>query len=365
MQSRGFGDLYHDVIGAGRCTGCSACVVGCPYHILDYRNEKPLMTVGYATDYCPKGEGHGCTVCADVCPQLKDTGEFLEESLFNRIRRDDEPYGMYRKIVAARSLVDATLRLGQDGGAVTAILGGGLDSGELDGVLTSGLEERDPWAPVPRLVTKSEDLYTTAGSRYTYSTNLLAYNDAAMRDLKKIALVGNPCQTSGIRLMELLGPRTYKEKVKLIIGFFCTETFDRRALLDQKARQGLDLRLEDITKMNVKGKLLVDVRGGGTVVIPLKEVKEMARRACNFCDDFSAEYADISAGGLGGTDGWTVLVVRTERGEQFVNAAVENNRLQLRAVDGEDFRQRIRTLERLSVAQRKRPRWSSLPVVRQ
>ncbi len=356
-----FRDLYRDVINPGRCTGCSACVVACPYHLLGYRDEKPLLTLDYATDFCPKGEGHGCGVCAEVCPQLRDVRSLVESSLFGRVRRDGEAYGISRGMVAARSRLDASLKVCQDGGALTTILGWGLDSGELDGVLTSAVDPRRPWVPVPKVVTKSEDLYATGGSRYTYSANLLAYKEAALQDLKKIAVVGNPCQASGVRGMQLLGPKVYSERVKLVAGFLCTETFDYGALLDQRIRHGFDIRLEDIVKMNVKGKLLVDTKGGTTMVIPLKEVKGMARKACSYCDDFSAEYADISAGGLGGTDGWTVIIVRTDVGQRFLDEAARSGRLDVRSVDGEEFRQRLKTLEQLSIVQRGGPRWSSLP----
>ena len=40
------------------------------------------------------------------------------------------------------------------------------------------------------------------------------------------------------------------------------------------------------------------------------------RPECQHCGDFSAELADISCGGVG-TRGWTIIVIRTKRGEEI------------------------------------------------
>ena len=54
---------------------------------------------------------------------------------------------------------------------------------------------------------------------------------------------------------------------------------------------------------------------GHDVDIPLKECRPFARDwGCPFCPDFAAEHADISLGGLG-MEGWSMVVIRTERGE--------------------------------------------------
>ena len=50
--------------------------------------------------------------------------------------------------------------------------------------------------------------------------------------------------------------------------------------------------------------------------IPLAEIKQYARKSCSFCDDFSSELADISAGGLE-LDKWTFIIIRTEKGEKL------------------------------------------------
>ena len=49
----------------------------------------------------------------------------------------------------------------------------------------------------------------------------------------------------------------------------------------------------------------------------LSDLESLKRRACNFCGDYSAEYADISFGGIGAEEGWTTVIVRSPVGAIF------------------------------------------------
>ena len=61
----------------------------------------------------------------------------------------------------------------------------------------SGLEgDGSTWKAVPQVARSKEDVLATAGSRYTYSANPLAYADAIAGGAERIALVGMGCQAS-------------------------------------------------------------------------------------------------------------------------------------------------------------------------
>jgi coenzyme F420 hydrogenase subunit beta len=56
----------------------------------------------------------------------------------------------------------------------------------------------------------------------------------------------------------------------------------------------------------------------------------MKRFACYFCPDYSAEYADVSFGGIGAEEGWTTVITRTPVGRAIIadarsRRAIENN----------------------------------------
>ena len=74
-------------------------------------------------------------------------------------------------------------------------------------------------------------------------------------------------------------------------------------------------RLTEVSKFNVKGKVLIYKKDGDIETIPLEEaMRDYQRPECLHCGDFSAEMADIACGGVG-TDAATIVVLRTQKGE--------------------------------------------------
>ncbi len=70
---------------------------------------------------------------------------------------------------------------------------------------------------------------------------------------------------------------------------------------------------------------------GDVKTIMLDELEFMKRFACYFCPDYSAEYADVSFGGIGAEEGWTTVIARTPVGRAILADArskksIEENR---------------------------------------
>ncbi|NIU57219.1 MAG: hypothetical protein GWN67_12790, partial [Phycisphaerae bacterium] len=104
------------------------------------------------------------------------------------------------------------------------------------------------------------------------------------------------------------------------IGLMCTESFTYEGLMQRHIQRELGVNLYDISKINIKGKILVTTKSGEIQTVPLAEAKKYTRKGCPPCTDFSSELSDISAGGLGLKD-WTLIVIRTEKGEQLFESA--------------------------------------------
>ena len=332
MAQKSYLDLKQEVWESGKCSGCGACVAVCPADSLSFAEGENVKSP-VSTGYCKQAtDSVACGACYAACPR---TGEQPSDTL-----------GTYLELVQAKALFEIPRR--QSGGAVTAILANALDEGLIDAVVTV-TEDRWSLKPSSVVITRSDVLIHEAGSRYAWWVPLLAALKHAVveRKFKRIAVVGVPCAVQALaRIREsendLLRP--YAKAIRLVIGLFCTETFDYAALIQGKLQTQYTLEPHEISRLDVKGKLDILKQDGSTVTIPLAELETCIRGGCHCCTDLTAMRADISAGSVGSPKGTTTLVIRTPVGKGFVNSAVANHVLVLGAAADRD------AIEKLAMA---------------
>jgi coenzyme F420 hydrogenase subunit beta len=272
--------------------------------------------------------------------------------LFGRVRKDEEMYGQYRQLLLVRAADDVTHTKGQDGGFVSAMLIWLMKNDYIDAALTSFLEgDGTSWKALPGLARTPEDVLASAGSRYTYSANTLAFKDAAEAGLNRLALVGMSCQSS-------VPPVMWKRKVGKTskpflfnIGLLCSKTFDD-AIFAELFEAKYGLKKEDMVKMNIKGVFQIWMKDGSYHEIDLKECHQWTREGCKMCPDFAAEHADISTGGIGEDNDWTLCVVRTELGEEVMNRMIKDGSVIARPAEGDATAMKL--LRLLSINSRRR-----------
>ncbi|KAF1078114.1 Coenzyme F420 hydrogenase/dehydrogenase, beta subunit C-terminal domain [Methanogenium sp. MK-MG] len=320
MPEKNYENLKEEVWDTGICSGCGACVAVCPADAIifthDENGDSPVQT-GYCkevTDSVP------CGACYAVCPRTATQDKF---------RVEKTGLGEYRDIFAAHAGFAVEKR--QSGGAVTAILVNALEEGLIDAVVTV---TADPWTQRPQsvVITQTEALVATAGSRYAWWVPTLAALKSAVitQKMEHIAIVGVPCAVSAARMMktsdhDLLRP--FGRAIRLIVGLFCTETFDYEMLIRDKIMRELAIEPWQISTLDVRGKLIIECTDNTVREIPLPDLEDCVRRGCQACGDLTAVDADISAGSVGSPDGETTLIVRTPAGVGFIDHALQTERL--------------------------------------
>lgn len=306
-----------------RCTGCASCIIVCPFKCIEYVDGKPSVT----------GECKSCGICIQVCPKYGFSTSDLETIVFRRERREDEKFGIYRRILLARTRDEEIRQVCQDGGVVTTLLKLALEKGTIDGAAVSGISEEEPLKPVPKLVTKVKEILECAGTRYSYSPNIFALSEGVKKKKRRIAFVGTPCQINAVRKIQAIPLKKYAGALYVTIGLFCSESFKYESLVKDLIQERLGLDPRDVKKVNIKGKLIVTSRTGETRTIRLKEAKKYLS-TCALCSDFSSELADISVGGLG-QERWTLTIIRTKRGEELFQEAETRELFDVKPVEDE------------------------------
>jgi coenzyme F420 hydrogenase subunit beta len=349
-----FWELEAAVIEAERCVECGTCVAVCPSNSIGVDPDTNLPEL---VKMCT-----GCSLCWDFCPRgglryealwPPSTPTVTEDRISAMTTRVDsaDPYwkitggppGDGLGAVLERFAVRSSKRTEgvQDGGAVTAILSGLLAAGEIDGALVSkpSSDPNQPWRGVPTIATTPSELAAAAGSFYN-QTMALAEMDLSSYDLPpspRIAVVGTPCEIQGIRAMQSRRWSTGNHRIDavvLTIALLCTKSFDYEALMLRELvdRRGVDL--DRVSKVDVtRGRMIVEYRDGEIAVDePVKAFHGAALKGCDECADFLGRSADLSVGSVGSAEGWTTVLVRSERGR----LAFQQARAQLDVRDLDD-----------------------------
>ena len=349
-------ELYEEVINTGLCTGCAGCVIACPHEVIGYKHEegnyKPFhIEEELGLDNCGHGE-KGCTSCTRACPRFRTWEPDADMHLFGKTRDDSAMYGQYKQLLLVRAADDNVHQKGQDGGFVSAMLIWLMKHDYIDAALTSFMEgDGTSWKALPGIARNPEDVLKAAGSRYTYSANTLALKQAQEEGLSRLALVGMSCQSSVLPIMWKRKVGKTGKPFLFNIGLLCSKTFDD-AIFEELFLAKYGLKKEEMIKMNIKGAFQIWMKDGSFHEIDLKECHQWTREGCKTCPDFAAEHADISTGGIGEDNAWTLCIVRTELGVEVMNRMIADGSVIARPAETDATAMKL--LKLLSTVSRRR-----------
>jgi coenzyme F420 hydrogenase subunit beta len=320
-----FKDLQTEVIKRTLCGKCGGCYSFCS------AGELHALEIGEdgVPRYSDEEKCLKCGICYLICPQINVLNQDLKDSFGWK-----PPIGRYQRVSSARTKDPKVMEVCTDGGVVTSLLLYLLDHKLIEGAIVS--KKKGPFAREPTIAFTRDEIISAAGSQYsgsshleelggkysTYSPILPEVKSLEQKYLRNIAVVGTPCQVNTIKKMQCLGILP-AHLIEYTIGLFCIESFSFDDLARKWLEKKLDIDFDDIKKINIKDDFIVTLNNGKTIHIPLEEMDEVARPSCLACMDFSNEYADISAGGLGSLDGYTTTVIRTDKGANLFRNAVQ------------------------------------------
>ncbi|MGB7575242.1 MAG: Coenzyme F420 hydrogenase/dehydrogenase, beta subunit C-terminal domain [Thermodesulfobacteriota bacterium] len=356
-----FHDLEKEVQRYNFCGKCGGCVSFCSADNLGALKVGPDgMPVFVDEEKCLK-----CGICYMICPNIRDLDEELKKKT-----KWEPPIGPIKDLVSAQTTNSTVGERCTDGGVVTSLLLYLLDNHMIDGALVS--KSDGPFHRGPVLATSGEEVVSASGSHYDESFSIAELGSQystyspAMQELKslrkgvidRVAMVGTPCQIHTVRKMQVLGIIP-SDVIKYCFGLFCMENFSFNDIQLRHLEKQYGFDLAHVSKVNVKEDFLIYLNNGRVIHIPFEEIDSIARPACLVCPDFSAEFSDISFGGLGSPEGYTTVLLRSERGKMVYRGALRAGYVKERRYSSsEKARADLIKLQRmvLDFSQRKRER---------
>jgi coenzyme F420 hydrogenase subunit beta len=283
-----FENLKAMVIDTQLCSRCLTCVSICPGGLLV--NEEDVVDFPDFEDKCLD-----CGACVRVCP-----------------RYDYKPksgLGDYIEFTAGQS----KRFKGQDGAMGTEFIFSAMDMGLIDRGIFVDRDEQ--WRTGVFHVRGKEQLekLPLGGTKYTFADIMPELKNAVMFTKKGVGVVGTPCMVSGVRKLQEEFP-VFKEKVKLVVGLFCTENYHYAEVSKYLIGKGVDYSKLIKTDI-IKGKFVATMTDK-EVKFKVAKLDDILPSGCNRCTDFTAVESDVSVGSVGSAEGFSTTVVRTETGKE-------------------------------------------------
>ena len=319
---KGVKELFDEVINQGLCTGCGACITGCPY-IVAHGGRIVVL------DKCTGAEGD----CYKHCPRTSFDIDGVSRAVFGTVYCEGG-IGRVLDIFMTRTKDPEIKKRGQDGGTVTSLLALALQEGLIEVVACTRMDEDR--VPHGYLARSRRELLQCAGSSYEAGFGLEAYRSLPKESTERLAIVGTGCQIEAVGKMKQCSPKNSPDpqNIGVTLGLFCGWALSPRTFHPYLKTM---CELSQVCKFEIPHTPHYsfdfhfenqDIRS-----VSLDEIKPYINPGCHYCWDLTAEFSDISIGSAGSAfPGWNTVLVRSPKGADLIALAKRENIIEVQAL---------------------------------
>ncbi|TVR64979.1 MAG: coenzyme F420 hydrogenase [Gemmatimonadales bacterium] len=259
--------------------------------------------------------------CGTACQFIRPRYAELEAQVHGRSRDPNRPdelhFGPFLRLARAR--LRSPLPGAQWTGITTRIGERLLEEGLVDAVLATAAHPDDRWRPRPVLVTEAGGMKSCRGMKMGYSPILALLDEVERQGIRRLAVVGIPCQVHALRALQ----ETLELDELRVVGTPCSDNTTTDNFHHFLAK--LSDRPDEITYLEFRADYHVEVRFRDGEVreipflqLPLSELpQDFFPLTCRSCVDYVNVLSDLTVGYMGG-DGDQWLIIRNERGREMV-----------------------------------------------
>lgn len=327
-----------DVVDWDLCTGCGACYYAC---------EKGAVTLIdiESIGIRPKFDSTcvSCSECLSICPGYHLDAELATGPAPDTCKLDRES-GHALEVWEGHA-ADRELRFrASSGGLLSAIALYCLEQEQMEFVLHTAMDESKPWTNKTVQSWTRDELLVRTGSRYAPASpcdGLRLIEESS----RPCVFIGKPCDTSAVTMLRKERPQLDRN-LGLVLTFFCAGTPSTEGTLDLMT--SLNTSRGSIASVRYRGNgwpgefKILGADGVTEKSLSYKQswtqLSHYRSLRCQLCPDGLGRIADISCGDAwerfdqGSDIGRSIAVVRTSRGQEILQRAMNSGYVKLERV---------------------------------
>ncbi|WBY17287.1 Coenzyme F420 hydrogenase/dehydrogenase, beta subunit C-terminal domain [Erythrobacteraceae bacterium WH01K] len=274
----------------------------------------------------------------------------------------DHLWGPYTTALTGFATHAETRHTGSSGGVLTALSRYLVETGQVDGVLSTTYDEAYPVGTSSEVTDDADVLLRAGGSKYCPASPL-ATLDYIRDNPGTYAVVGRPCDIATLRRAIKAGDPV-GDRIAYLFSFFCagtpSDTGNRKLVSDLGVRKFEDLDYLRHRGNGWPGDTVAKLKDGSEKTCTYNQswggiLRNYTHNLCKICTDGIGEQADIVAADawygddegypvFEESDGRSLIMARTPIGEKLLRAAMADGWLATEAFD-------LRQLDQMQVGQ--------------
>lgn len=323
------------------CSACGACNAICKKDAIEFKFTNIGRKYAQVNEKCIN-----CGLCLKVCPSM-DTYRLTSDI-------EDRYVGEIRNVYIGRSTNATIYQNAQSGGACTALLTYLFETKKIDGAVVCRMVFGFPPTVKGVVVTSASELLETQKSCYTPVDLLSALKTCS--NFKSLAVVGLPCHIEAVE--NLMRTSRSFSNITYRLGLICDRTLaagiqDFVCSLSPSNEsfkihwRGKGFRSKKQTFIYKNAPVILHRENGTDHMVPrhvrtcLKDMFTSPR--CRVCYDKLNLFSDITLGdpwkmsGVDWENGDSLIIARTEKGEELLNEALSYGALSMKPADWEEM----------------------------